>query len=124
LNELKDKTYALLETAVLIFFMVLFGTTGWFVVLGMFLLFFLPAYLVIKNLDLTQIEKIFYSFFIGWGLFPTLVYYIAILFSSIRIAIAVSFVLLMGVAAYFNRDWLKNLVGERRKGKRIEEKND
>lgn len=90
------------------FFLVLFSIGGIVFLLGIFFLFFLPVYLVVKNFHLTKIEKIFYSGLIGWGLFPTVVYYLAILISSMRYSIGISFILLTGAGFVLNKYLSKN----------------
>lgn len=90
------------------FFFILFGITGVRVILGFVLLFFLPTYLIFKNFDLPMMEKIAFSFFIGLGVFPTCVYYLGLLFSSMRLAIAISFILLMAIAIIFNSIYSKH----------------
>ncbi|MBU0580503.1 MAG: hypothetical protein KKA19_04935 [Candidatus Margulisbacteria bacterium] len=94
--------YAMLILIVLTFFFWLFKINGVLVVGAMFLFFFLPYYLVIKNFDFTRLEKVFFSFFIGWGLFPTAVYYLAIVISSMRLSILISVVLLSTVSLILN----------------------
>jgi uncharacterized membrane protein len=103
LAEIKSKyVYASLILLVLAFFFWLFSISGIIIILGMFLFFFLPCYIVIRNLDLTQMEKIFFSFFIGWGLFPTCVYYLAIALNSMRLSILISFVVLLVASLAIN----------------------
>ena len=98
----KNKFAILLIAIIAAFFFILFGITGVRVILGFILLFFLPPYLIFKNFDLPLVEKIAFSFFIGLGVFPTCVYYLGLLFSSMRLAIVVSFILLIGVGIIFN----------------------
>ena len=94
------------------FFLILFGITGLRTFLGFVLLFFLPTYLIFKNFDLEPEEKIAFSFFIGLGVFPTCAYYLGLLFSSMILAILISFILLMAIAIIFNLKYSKH----RRKG--------
>ena len=84
------------------FILIFFKWAGLSVVFGMFFFFFLPTYLVIKNLDLTPIEKAFFSFFIGLGLFPTVTYYLAILVGSMRISIVLTIIILISLSLLFN----------------------
>jgi len=91
------ETAAGILVLVLLFSFTLFGFTGVKVIGGVILLFFLPFYLILDNFNLETGEKIMFSFFIGIGVFSTFVYYLGILFNSIRIATVVSFVLLVGV---------------------------
>ena len=82
---------------VLLVSFILFGFTGVKVFGGTILLFFLPFYLIFDNFDIGLGEKVVFSFFIGVGMFSTLVYYLGIMFNSIKTAIVVSFVLLIGI---------------------------
>lgn len=81
--------------AVLLFFFILFSLTGLKLIIGIGLLYILPFYLILDRFDLDKTEKIVFSFFIGIGILPSIVYYLGILFNSIRIAIVVTFVLLI-----------------------------
>ena len=80
---------------VLLFTFALFGVTGLKTIFGVFLFFFLPFYLILDNFDLEKSEKIIFSFFIGIGVFSAFVYYLGMLFNSIRVATAATFVLLL-----------------------------
>jgi hypothetical protein len=82
---------------VLLVSFILFGFTGVKVFGGTMLLLFLPFYLIFDNFDIGLGEKVVFSFFIGVGMFSTLVYYLGIMFNSIKTAIVVSFVLLIGI---------------------------
>jgi len=109
LVEIKSKyVYAALVLIVLAFFFWLFKLNGLLIIAGIFLFFFLPYYIIMKNLDLTQPEKIFFSFFIGWGLFPTVVYYLAIVLSSMKLSVLVSFLLLLTISLILNWKLSKN----------------
>jgi len=105
---LKENKFAILLIAIVaVFFFILFGITGARTVLGILLLFSLPPYLIFKNFDLPLLEKVAFSFFIGLGIFPTCVYYLGLLFSSMRLAILISFILLMAIAIAFNSIYSK-----------------
>ena len=82
---------------IILFSLLLFGITGLRVVAGVFLLFLLPFYLILDNFELSFIEKILFSFFIGLGIFPSIAYGVALLVNSIRAAIVITFVLLVGI---------------------------
>ncbi len=85
------------ETAILVILLValfsflFFGFTGFKVVMGFLLLFFLPFYIILDNFDLEMSEKVVFSFFIGVIMFPALVYILGLVM-SVRISIAVSFI--------------------------------
>ncbi len=95
---------------ILLFSFILFGFTGVKVIGGAILLFFLPFYLILDNFDIELWEKIVFSFFIGIGIFPTFVYYLGIVFNSIRIAIVVTFVLLIGAGFVLKRFKKKKII--------------
>ncbi|HLC65144.1 MAG TPA: hypothetical protein VJI46_03415 [Candidatus Nanoarchaeia archaeon] len=73
----------------------LFGATGVLALLVMGIAFYLPLYFIIQRIDLEPEEKIFYPFFIGIGVIPTLVYWLGTLV-SFRLSIVVIVVLLAG----------------------------
>jgi uncharacterized membrane protein len=90
---------------VLIFAFAMFNIVGLRVVAGMLLIFFLPFYLVIRNLKIDDDEKIVFSFFLGLGLFGLLVMYLNKLIPSMRLTMAVVFVALcvLGIVLGFYR---------------------
>tara|TARA_Y100000310_G_scaffold331427_1_gene404981 strand:+ start:4582 stop:4920 length:339 start_codon:yes stop_codon:yes gene_type:complete len=92
-----------LAAAVLMFFLLLLGIPGIRTILGAFLCFFLPFYLIIDNFELETGEKIIFSFFIGVVFFSSLVYYLGILLGSVRIAIVVSFLLLTALGIFIRK---------------------
>ena len=63
------------------------------IILGLALAFFLPVYLMMKGFS--QMERIFYSALIGLGLFPTAVYYMAILTGSMRYSAVLCFFIML-----------------------------
>jgi len=90
----KYKIIGVILIVVLIFFYFILGLGGMMAVLGIFLLFIVPMYLILDKFDLGQDEKLLFSFFIGIGILPSLVYWIG-LFISFKIAILVSFIVLI-----------------------------
>ena len=76
------------------FFYFILGLDGMMSVLGIFLLFIAPMYLILDKFGLEQDEKLVFSFFIGVGILPSLAYWIG-LFISFKIAILVSFIILI-----------------------------
>lgn len=70
------------------------GLDGMMSILGIFLLFIVPMYFILGNFGLEQDEKLVFSFFIGVGILPSLVYWIG-LFISFKIAILISFIILL-----------------------------
>ncbi len=97
------ETIAVISVITLSFFLVLFGITGARTIIAIPLFFFLPFYLILNNFELPAGEKIVFSFFIGLGIFSSFVYYISILVSSVRIAIAITFVILIAAAFLIKR---------------------
>ncbi len=73
----------------------LFGATGVRTVAAMVVFFFLPFYLLIRKTDIEADEKVFFAFFIGLGMFSTIVFYFGRAIPSFRISVAVAFVFLM-----------------------------
>lgn len=76
-----------------IFSFILFGFTGVRIVLGIIIMW-IPFCLILNNFDLTLGEKFVFSLILGITLFPSMVYLLGLLF-SFRIAIVVTFVLLI-----------------------------
>ncbi|MFH0979306.1 MAG: hypothetical protein V1837_08485 [Candidatus Woesearchaeota archaeon] len=76
---------------------ILFGWTGIMTVLGMLILYFVPAYIVLRNLDLDNLELLVFSFFLGFGLFPIITYYINKLVGSLRVSVFLTFVVIVAV---------------------------
>ena len=95
--RLNDKTTAAIILILIALFSFIFlGFTGFKVIFGMLLVFFLPFYLILDNFNLSRGEKVVFSFFIGIGIFPAIVYWIGTLI-SFRISILVTFFLLIAI---------------------------
>jgi len=88
-----------------LFSLIFLGFTGFKVIFGMLLVFFLPFYLILDNYDLSRGEKVIFSFFIGVGIFPAIAYWLGI-FMPFRMAILITFVLLI-ITAYLIRRFRK-----------------
>lgn len=98
LPNFKQTGFVLLAAAlILAFFYFVLGFSGMMTILGIMLLFMLPTYLILNNFDLEEDEKIIFSFFIGIGIFPAIVYWLGMLI-SFRIAIFVAFVLFIATS--------------------------
>ena len=80
---------------ILIFSFVLFGVTGIRFVFGIIIIW-IPFYLILSNFELAIPEKFVFSFILGLTLFPSIVYLLGLLV-SFRIAIAVTFLLLIAL---------------------------
>jgi apolipoprotein N-acyltransferase len=90
---------------ILTFFYFILGFSGMLSALGIILLFIVPLYLILDNFDLTQDEKIIFSFFIGVGIFPAITYWLG-MFISFRIAILITFIVLI-VTGYLIKKYYK-----------------
>ena len=93
--------------AVMVFFFFILGFSGMIAALGIILLFIVPFYLILDNFNLGQDEKIVFSFFLGVGIFPSLVYWLG-LFISFRLSIFISFVVLIVIGFVVRTYWKKN----------------
>ena len=84
----------IMVVVILVFFYFILGFSGMMAVLGIILLFIVPFYLILDNFNLGQDEKIIFSFFIGVGIFPAIVYWLGMII-SFRLAILITFVVLI-----------------------------
>ena len=87
----------------MLFFTLIFGLTGLKVIIGVAFLLFLPIYLILNNFDLKTEEKIIFSIFLGLGIYSSFVYILGLLFNSIKIAMIVTFILLLLIAFVIKR---------------------
>ena len=85
------------------FFYYILGLGGMMSILGIFLLFIVPMYLILDKFGLEQDEKLVFSFFIGVGILPSLAYWTG-LFISFKIAILASFIVLI-IIGFFIRGY-------------------
>jgi len=93
--RLDDKiTLGIILLLIALFSFIFLGFIGFKVIFGMLLVFFLPFYLILDKFDLSRSEKVIFALFLGFGLFPVIVYWLGVLI-SFRLAITVSFVLLI-----------------------------
>lgn len=93
--RLDDKiTAAIILILIALFSFIFFGFTGFKVIFGILLVFFLPFYLIFNNFELSRSEKVIFSFFIGVGIFPSFVYWLGVLI-SFKLAVLITFVLLI-----------------------------
>ena len=86
------------------FFYYILGLGGMMSILGIFLLFIAPMYFILGNFGLEEDEKLVYSFFIGVGILPSLAYW-AGLFISFKIAVLVSFIVLI-ITGFLIRNYM------------------
>lgn len=101
--KLDDKTtIAIILILIALFSFIFLGFTGFRTIFGMLLVFFLPFYLILDNFDLSRSEKVIFSFFIGVGIFPAIVYWLGVLI-SFRISILVTFFLLIAIGFFLKK---------------------
>lgn len=99
------KFIVIVAAVILLVLYFILGFSGMMSALGHILLFIVPIYLILDNFDLRQDEKIFFSFFLGVGIFPSLVYWPATI-ASFKLSILIAFIVLL-IAAYLVRKYLK-----------------
>ncbi len=101
--RLDDKvTIGIILVLIALFSFIFLGFTGFKVIFGMLLVFFLPFYLILDNFDISRSEKVVFSFFIGVGIFPAIVYWLGVLI-SFKLAILIAFVLLVIIGVLVKR---------------------
>lgn len=83
--------------------MAIAGISGAMLIAGMLLLFMLPTYLIMRKLSLDAREKIFLSFFVGFGAFPILVYYANKIIPSLKWSIAAVWLVGTGIGLLLGR---------------------
>ena len=70
------------------------GLAGARTVLGMMIVVFLPFYLIFNNFNLSQAEKITFSFFVSIAIYPSLAYWLGFIV-PFRISVLAVFILLI-----------------------------
>ncbi len=78
----------------------MFGFTGFRTIIAIVILFIIPPMLLLKNSGLDADEKVFFSLFIGLGLFPLLVFSANQVLPSFRLSVIAAFIL-VAVVAFF-----------------------
>ena len=107
--KLGNKEMGILVVIIIALFSSIFlGFTGFKVLFGMMLVFFLPFYLIFDVLELSFGEKAIFSLFVGIGLFSSIVYWLGV-FMSFKVAVVLSFVLVMLFAILFRTFMKKRL---------------
>ena len=86
--------------ALLSFFIFGFNNTK---ILLAFLLFSLPIYFILSYFNLDSTEKFALSFFTALGIIPSLVYLLAFVVGSVRVATAIVVIVLLIVAFFINK---------------------
>ncbi|MEK6837329.1 MAG: hypothetical protein AABX69_01645 [Nanoarchaeota archaeon] len=79
---------------------VLFGLAGFRTILAIAVLFVIPPLLFLKNTSLAVEEKIFFSLFIGIGLFPLLAWLVNQVLPSFRVSV-IAALAVAGAAGFF-----------------------
>ena len=77
----------------------LFGLIGLRTVFGFTVIVFLPVYLFLSLFELAAVEKIIYSVFLGFGIYPMTVWFLNRIIPSLKLSIALTSVLL--ILVYF-----------------------
>jgi len=85
-----------------LFSFIFWGFTGFKIIFGILLVFFLPSYLILDNFNISRSEKIIFSFFIGIGVFSSIAYWLGV-FISFKLAIAITFVFLVLVGVLIKK---------------------
>ena len=86
---------------VLVFSFALFGIVGIRVVFGLIIVS-LPFYFILNNFEFNEGEKIVLSILLGLAIFPSFAYLIGFVV-SFRLAIAITFIALVGAAVASNK---------------------
>lgn len=91
------------------FFYFSYSWTGVRLFAGALLLFFVPFYLFLDSFDLALGEKLIFSFFIGLGIVPLIVYYLSRILISLRVSLFACFVILILGSFLFRRFYKKKV---------------
>lgn len=67
----------------------------------------LPIYLILRKVDLEEDERIFFSFFLGLGIYPVLVYYFTIPLTMLTTAGIAASLVLYGIGLYLHKNTLQ-----------------
>jgi hypothetical protein len=105
LDKFKIKNIHILAIALFLILaeaFILFGKVGFLALGGIFLLFLLPAYLILHFFNIGQDEKIFFAFFISIGIFPLIVWLINRVIPSLRVSLVITFILLVLIGITLN----------------------
>jgi len=93
----------ILNLVIILFFTILFKSTGLKVIIFLYLCYLVPLYIILDKFkptkSLAKPEKIIFSIFISIGLFPILTHYIGRITNSLKTASIITFIILMIAAA-------------------------
>ena len=76
----------------------------------MIVLYFLPFYLILGKFDLEKSERAIFAFFIGLGIVPSIVYWLAG-FISFRVSIILVWIILMGIGIFIHGKAVTRIFG-------------
>lgn len=100
LVKINTKNITLAALALLLlFFLIRFSTEGFTTIAG-FLIISLPIYYILKPFD--NLERLFFAFFIAIGIFPTVVYPLALIM-GLKLSIALTFILFLIIGYLVNK---------------------
>jgi uncharacterized membrane protein len=88
------------------------GFTAVRVLVGMVVIYFVPSYLILRNFELDEDEKIFLSFFLGFGLFPIVVFFLNRIIPSLLVSVVVTFVVSVAAGVLLGFAKKKKLVSQ------------
>lgn len=95
----KIQAGSILLIIIFAFFYLILGLQGALSALGIISFFVVPFYFLLGKLSLREDEELAFSFFIGAGIFPAIVYWLGT-FISFRVSIFITFIILT-TATYF-----------------------
>jgi len=99
----KDRVYAgAIIAALLLFFTTILGFTGTRTLFFFALLYFIPSYIILNWFDIGASEKVIFSIFLGIGIFPSIAYGIGFLTGSLKAALWLTLVLMLGLGILLN----------------------
>lgn len=81
----------------------MFGFTGFRTIIAIVILFIIPPLLLLRKSGLDLDEKVFFSLFLGIGLFPLLVFSANQVLPSFRLSVLTAFILVFVVAFFAPR---------------------
>ena len=92
--------WAVMLLAVAVFAAILFGFPGFRAIVAIAVLFIIPVFLLLWHTNLDAEEKIFFSLFIGIGLFPLAVWAVNRVLPSFRLSVPAA-IALFALAGFF-----------------------
>ena len=107
MSELKLKignreVFFIIVALIAIFLFALFRVMG-LRILFAFLTLTFPLYLIINNFEFDLSEKIIFSVYSSIGIFPTITYFLGLAVGNLALAIAITFLLLLGIGLAINK---------------------